>query len=149
MGDEYEEDFLNVCVLNYKESKLHSGESDNPSAHVFYLRDVQDLLSLRVCPKCNYHVCQIHRYNGKSKGVSVYRFNEHVDECDGRRPEKRLKVRDEELPFAPGMFNNQTYLYLKGHNRMNEWKPDRYFMVFDLKTVEIPIYSRQDQFKMN
>jgi hypothetical protein len=145
LGDDYKGGFVDVCSVQLREYKLHSGEDDSGSSHVFYLKNVDNLLNLRVCPKCKIYVCQSQRNKqGNVGGKSVTQFNDHVEQCDGKRPKKKLKVMKVEKPFAPGMLFNQIYEYLRSRNMMEHWKPDRYFIVYDLETVEIPSIDKEE-----
>jgi hypothetical protein len=113
-----------VCVIQFNESKLHFGEEDTGILHVLYLKDIDNLLNLQVCPKCKIYVCQTQRNKqGPDGGKYMSQYRDHVAKCDGKRLEKELKVPRVETHFTLWMLYNVTYEYIRGHNIMNEWKP--------------------------
>jgi hypothetical protein len=78
------------------------------------------------------------RYSSNNNNPHFYI---HEKNCDGKRPVKRLITSKVELPFCPGMMNNQEFLFLMAHNLMDQWKPTEYFIIYDLETVETIIHN--------
>jgi hypothetical protein len=143
-GEDYTGDFVRVAIVQVERVKLHSGEKDQSSLnHVIFLKDLS-FLNLRVCEKCNYRVFDMTRYKNTSHEGTNPNYFTHVQECDGKRPEKRLRVSEVELPICPGMLYDSTWLYLKAYDRMKDWKPDDCFMTYDLETVETPVPHNKD-----
>jgi hypothetical protein len=135
-GEDYTGNFVRIALVKVNKEKLHSGEKNTiPIFHVIYLKDL-NFLNIRVCEKCQYCVFDMSRYGFEGNNIKYY---DHIKKCTGKRPEKRLRVSKLELPICPGMLYNNTWLFLKGHNKMDQWKPDQYFGVFDLETVETPL----------
>jgi hypothetical protein len=86
--------------------------------HFVYIIDLEKALRITVCPKCKYYV-----FHKNARGYDTDSCKKHIKECDGKRPVKQLNVSGKELPYAPGMWTNKTYLHLQGNNLMHEWKP--------------------------
>jgi hypothetical protein len=127
-GENYKGKYLNISVI-----PVVDPVSKGPLLHALYIKDYEELLDIHVCPKCKFAVFQMNRHNDKNNNPHYY---EHVKKCTGKRPDKRLIVPKVELPFCPGMMNNQEFLYLKANNMMHKWKPTKYFITYDLETVE-------------
>jgi hypothetical protein len=136
-----EQEFVNICILPTDLGKLHNNE-EGIIPHVIFIKDLDKALNLSICPKCKFYVFQTKRYDNNRMGMT--KFKQHVDLCDGKRPEKQLLVDELELPIAPGIFDNNTYLHLFGNNCLKKWKPDQYFMTYDLETVESPFENIPD-----
>jgi hypothetical protein len=149
-GEAYSADeILNVVIVMVNPKKLHSENIDDQTAkpilHVCYIKDIDTIRNLLICPKCKVYCVQKHRYKDVSKTTkSISQYYKHVSECDGKRPDKILKTNPQEFPHAPGTWNNRTYLQLKSNKMLDQWKPDRYYIVYDLETVEKYLVDNSD-----
>jgi hypothetical protein len=133
LGDKYEDEMINIVI--------YPSQDENYKEYVVYPTHYKKALKICICPKCKFRVFPKNENNHETR-----EYAEHVKKCDGKRPAKELRVSDYELPYAPGMFNNNSYLFLQAHNILSWWKPDEYFIVYDLETVETP-YSKNDENK--
>jgi hypothetical protein len=119
---------VNIAVVNIKDRN-----------HIFYVKDVGKATGIIVCPKCHYAVFQNERYNrnnSKHQGSNTS-LTEHIKNCDGKVENgKKLVVLKRNIPYCDHITSNKTYKYLLAHNRLNEFKPRRFYITFDLETME-------------
>ena len=109
--------------------------------HIMYIKDVEKLTAIHICPKCHSYLHHGHQ--------NIYRFNDHVAHCYGKFkqlvssgyrqhqlphiPKQFVPVK-EALPYCPHILNNPEYEYCLAHDI--EWKPTIYYMTYDFETVE-------------
>jgi hypothetical protein len=116
-------------------------QTSDTQTHAVYIKDIAAASGLKVCEKCNYAVFQMNRYKKHFNNPHYY---EHTAKCTGKLPSKDVIVSKVARPFCPHITKNPTFKYLLAHGRENEFKPTRYFITFDIETVEIPILNDMD-----
>ena len=57
-----------------------------------------------------------------------------MKQCTGK-VEKKLKLDQYQKPYIPHITSNRTLMYLMANNRINEWKPKRFYITYDCETV--------------
>jgi hypothetical protein len=112
---------INVAIVNLN-------INNETVYHAVYLTDTESACGLRLCPKCKLGVYDT--INHKEA------YRKHVERCEGKKPDKELRVRKIETPYCPGIYNNKTYEYLRANDRQKEFKPTEYYICYDFETME-------------
>ena len=97
--------------------------------HVMYIRKLDDLTGILICPKCHSYCYSIKGTNRNRK-----KFKEHVEKCTGKF-EKKLRVDTLPHPYVPHLWKT-NYAKLLSHKEEQYWQPMRYYMTFDFETME-------------
>jgi hypothetical protein len=76
LGDQYDQkEILNVVVVYLDPKKLHSDNTEDqiskPILHVCYIKDIETIRNLLICPKCKIFTVQKHRYRDISKTYTM------------------------------------------------------------------------------
>jgi hypothetical protein len=133
LGDKYDDEMINI-VLYPSQDEIHK-------EHVVYHSGYKKPLKINTCPKCKYRVFHKNEHNNDFE-----KYNNHDEKCNGKRQVKELIVSDSQNPYSPLMFKNKAYLFLQAHSLLAWWKPDEYFIVYDLETNETP-YPGNNEYK--
>ncbi|KAA6328133.1 MAG: hypothetical protein EZS28_053749, partial [Streblomastix strix] len=100
------------------------------NSHVLFVSDPEALTGYRNCPFCKQHSVPV-----KNKNRHALRdFERHVAKCQQNKGKQVILLKSLS-PFAPHIFGNKTYQYLMAYERLDEFKPTRYFITFDFETV--------------
>jgi hypothetical protein len=107
-GEKYEQDFI---IDKAKENRkivslLLVSVLDFDPNHLMFIKDVQTLTKLHICPKCGYcpPASQNNNYNKD-------RFETHVKYCTGKR-QTHLKLMECSILYVPPIFKNRMFAYL-------------------------------------
>jgi hypothetical protein len=104
--------------------------------HTLYIKNIDKATGVVLCPKCKYKVFNISPNNTNHQGTNSA-YSLHLKNCDGKiHREQKLVIRSNNLPYAPHILQNKTYKYLFSRERLNEFKPRRYYITFDFETME-------------
>ncbi|KAA6363778.1 MAG: hypothetical protein EZS28_040695, partial [Streblomastix strix] len=100
------------------------------NSHVLFISDPEALTGYRNCPFCKQHSVPV-----KNKNRHAQRdFERHVAKCQQNKGKQVILLKSLS-PFAPHIFGNKTYQYLMAYERLDEFKPTRYFITYDFETV--------------
>ena len=94
-----------------------------------YIRKLEDLTGILICPKC-----QSYCYNIKGTNRNRKKFTEHVKTCTGKF-EKKLRIDTLPHPYVPHLWKT-NYAKLLANKEESYWQPLRYYMTFDFETME-------------
>jgi hypothetical protein len=104
--------------------------SKNDQQHLMFIKDVEILTRLHICPKCHSYTLSAATHGGYKKD----RFDAHVEKCDGKFHSK-LTLQPVSKPYLPHIFKNPLYAYLLAHGRASEYKVLTNCMTYDFETV--------------
>ncbi|KAA6378633.1 MAG: hypothetical protein EZS28_025840 [Streblomastix strix] len=101
-------------------------------AHVFYINDVEALTGLKYYPFCGMQAYKTRDSNLQSK------LKRHIQKCqkNGGKIIKKVYLEKFPRPYVPHILNNVSYKYLLAHGREDEFKPTKYYITYDIETVE-------------
>ncbi|KAA6389693.1 MAG: hypothetical protein EZS28_014776 [Streblomastix strix] len=121
----------NILLLN----------DDIGNQHIVYIIYVEKLIGLLICPICNNHAIYAKDENRHVKR----KMDAHIKECMMKlgNPNKQVRLEKFSKPFAQHITSNQTYKYLLSHNRLQEYKPTQYYIIFLFNTV----FQQEDDIK--
>ncbi|KAA6362323.1 MAG: hypothetical protein EZS28_042150, partial [Streblomastix strix] len=113
---------ISICVYAYKEDE---------AAHILFISDPEALTGCRYCP-----ICKLHGIKIKDKNCHLARdFERHVEKCKLNKG-KQVLLSSSQIPFAPHIYGNQTYMYLLANEMLDKFKPTQYYITYDFETVE-------------
>ena len=95
--------------------------------HIMYIKNVEKLTKLLVCPKCHTMVIRNDNRHGEE------RMKKHVEHCMGVFT-KKFKVEHISKPYCPHILDNDVYAYCLAHGL--KWQPQTYYMTYDFETME-------------
>jgi hypothetical protein len=98
--------------------------------HVMYIKDIEALTKLHICPKCKVY-CLSASNNGN---IRKPRFDKHVENCDGKF-KSVLRLGKVAGPYIPHIFKNLLFAHLYAHGRTEEYVPLNQYIVYDFETV--------------
>jgi hypothetical protein len=98
--------------------------------HVMYIKDIEALTKLHVCPKCKVYCLSASNHGSYRKP----RFDQHVENCDGKF-KSELRLGKVARPYIPHIFKNPLYAYLYARGRTQEYIPINQYIVYDFETV--------------
>ena len=103
--------------------------TQNCKTHVMYIKDVERLTGILICPKCHSYC-----YNMRGGDRNKKRFDEHVSKCTGK-PEKQFRFDIPSHPYCPHLWKT-PYAKLLSYHEGEYWKPTRYYMTYDFETMD-------------
>jgi hypothetical protein len=101
----------------------------NCRSHALLVTDPEKLTKCKSCHLCHNFFIDV------SVKENQYKFDEHVKKCTGDIKEAQVRL-DESKPFAPHIQKNETYAHFLARSMINQWKPNQYFICWDLETLE-------------
>ncbi|KAA6398613.1 MAG: hypothetical protein EZS28_005858 [Streblomastix strix] len=112
---------LNILFIN-----------DEINAHTMYISDVEALTGFRYC-----NICHRQAFTIGDKNLQVQMRN-HMKKCQKNEGKIIKKVFIEKFakPFVPHILSNKTYKYLLANNLTELFKPTRYYITYDIETLE-------------
>ena len=107
---------------------------ESNEVHAMRVSDPERLMNIKICPKCNSFCISCDSKN-RNSSRDLKKFQKHVEKCDGSM-QKKLQLDREAKPYVPHILNNKTYEYLLANDRIDEFKPTRFYMTYDFETME-------------
>ncbi|KAA6404464.1 MAG: hypothetical protein EZS28_000015 [Streblomastix strix] len=106
--------------------------NDGINAHIMYISDVEALTGFRYCNICHR---QAFRINDKNLQVQMRNHMKKCQKNDGKIV-KKVILEKFAKPFVPHILSNKTYKYLLANNLTHFFKPTRYYITYDIETLE-------------
>ncbi|KAA6400047.1 MAG: hypothetical protein EZS28_004435 [Streblomastix strix] len=106
--------------------------NDGINAHIMYISDVEALTGFRYCNICHK---QAFRISDKNLQQSMRKHMEKCQMNDGKIV-KKVIIEKFAKPFVPHILSIQTYKYLLANNLTHLFKPTRYYITYDIETLE-------------
>ncbi|KAA6399668.1 MAG: hypothetical protein EZS28_004801 [Streblomastix strix] len=106
--------------------------NDGINTHIMYISDVEALTGFRYC-----NICHRQGFKIGDKNLQVQMRN-HMKKCqknDGKIV-KKVILEKFAKPFVPHILSNKTYKYLLANNLTHLFKPTRYYITYDIETLE-------------
>ncbi|KAA6388642.1 MAG: hypothetical protein EZS28_015831 [Streblomastix strix] len=106
--------------------------NDGINAHIMYISDVEALTGFRYC-----NICHRQAFRIGDKNLQIQMRN-HLKKCQKNVGKIVKKVILEKFakPFIPHILSNKTYKYLLANNLTHLFKPTRYYITYDIETLE-------------
>ncbi|KAA6309432.1 MAG: hypothetical protein EZS28_056512, partial [Streblomastix strix] len=106
--------------------------NDGINAHIMYISDVEALTGFRYCNICHR---QAFRIGDKNLQQSMRNHMKKCQKNDGKIV-KKVILEKFAKPFVPLILSNRTYKYLLANNLTHLFKPTRYYITYDIETLE-------------
>ncbi|KAA6366738.1 MAG: hypothetical protein EZS28_037735, partial [Streblomastix strix] len=106
--------------------------NDGINAHIMYIFDVEALTGFRYCNICHR---QAFRIGDKNLQQSMRNHMKKCQKNDGKIV-KKVILEKFAKPFVPHILSNRTYKYLLANNLTHLFKPTRYYITYDIETLE-------------
>jgi hypothetical protein len=90
-----------------------------------WLKNVDKATECYACPKCQVSI--FHNYTG---------YNAHIQDCNEKSNEKKCVVNYDDEAIDPNFTNNQIVRYLTIKNQMEKYREIKYYITFDIETME-------------
>ncbi|KAA6400470.1 MAG: hypothetical protein EZS28_004009 [Streblomastix strix] len=102
------------------------------NAHIMYISDVEALTEFRYCNICHKQAFRI-GYTNLQQSIK-----NHMKKCrkNGGKIVKKVTLENFAKPFVPHILSNKTYKYLFANNLIHLFKLTRYFITYDIETLE-------------
>ncbi|KAA6364031.1 MAG: hypothetical protein EZS28_040442, partial [Streblomastix strix] len=112
--------------------------NDGLNSHIMYISDVEALSGFRYC-----NICHRQAFRIDDKNLQVQMRN-HMKKCQKNNGKIVKKVILEKFakPFVPHILSNKTYKYLLANNLTHLFKPTRYYITYDIETLEIKVNEK-------
>jgi hypothetical protein len=89
------------------------------------LKKIEKETDCYTCPKCQISI--FHNYTG---------YNAHIQVCNGKSNERKFIVNDYYEVIDPNFTNNKVVKYLTIKDQMKKYKETKYYITFDIETME-------------
>jgi hypothetical protein len=89
------------------------------------LKNVEKETKYYECPKSQVSI--FHNYTGN---------NAYIQDCNRKSNERKCVVNDDDKAVDPNFTNNQIARYLTIKDQMNKYRKTKYYIIFDIETME-------------
>ncbi|KAA6383853.1 MAG: hypothetical protein EZS28_020623 [Streblomastix strix] len=114
--------------------------NDGINTYIMYISDIEALTGFRYC-----NICHKQAFSIGDTNLQVQMRN-HMKKCqnnDGKIVKKFILEKFTK-PFVPHILSNKTYKYLLANNLTHLFKPTRYYITYDIETLENKINEKND-----
>ncbi|KAA6387636.1 MAG: hypothetical protein EZS28_016838 [Streblomastix strix] len=114
--------------------------NDGVNTHIMYISDVEALTGFRYCNICNKQAFRI----GDSNLQTSMRNHMKKYQKNGGKIVKKVILEKFAKPFVLHILSNKTNKYLFANNLIHLFKPTRYYITYDIETIEKKINEKYD-----
>ncbi|KAA6404423.1 MAG: hypothetical protein EZS28_000044 [Streblomastix strix] len=107
--------------------------NDGINAHIMYISEVEALTGFRYCNICHK---QAFRIGDPNLQQSMRNHMKKKCQKNGGKIVKKVILEKFAKQFVPHILSNKTYKYLLANNLTHLFKPTRYYITYDIETLE-------------
>ncbi|KAA6387051.1 MAG: hypothetical protein EZS28_017423 [Streblomastix strix] len=128
-------------LVNYSDKQFNIlFINDGINAHIMYISDVEALTGFRYCNICHKQAFRIRDTNLQQS------IRNHMKKSpnNGGKIAKKVILERFAKPFVPHILFNKTYKYLLANNLTYLFKPTRYYITYDIETLQKKVNEKFD-----